>query len=71
MEGGLVVRSLEGGLWCPSGRMVLDKGLDDIVVNECRYMLHCGRIMHYRAHTVFLQMHSSRVMSSANIQFST
>ena len=23
MEGALVVRSLEGGLWCPSGRMVL------------------------------------------------
>ena len=30
MEGGLVVRSLEGGLWCLSGRMVLDKGLDVI-----------------------------------------
>ena len=30
MEGGLVVRSLEGGLWCPSGRMVLDKGLEVI-----------------------------------------
>ena len=28
MEGVPVVRSLEGGLWCPSGRMVLDKGLD-------------------------------------------
>ena len=30
MEGGLVVRSLEEGVWCPSGRMVLDKGLDVI-----------------------------------------
>ena len=30
MEGGLVVRSLEGGLWCLSGRMVFDKGLDVI-----------------------------------------
>ena len=30
MEGVLVVSSLEGGLWCPSGRMVLDKGLDEI-----------------------------------------
>ena len=30
VEGGLVVRSLEGGLWCPSGRMVLGKGLDEI-----------------------------------------
>ena len=30
VEGGLVVRSLEGGLWCSSGRMVLDKGLDVI-----------------------------------------
>ena len=38
MEGGLVVRSLEG-LWCPSGRMVLDKGLE-IIVDELRYMLH-------------------------------
>ena len=30
MEGGLVVTSLEGGLWCSSGRIVLDKGLDEI-----------------------------------------
>ena len=30
MNGGLVVRSLEEGVWCPSGRMVLDKGLDEI-----------------------------------------
>ena len=30
MEGGLAVRSLEGCLWCPSGRMVLDKGLNVI-----------------------------------------
>ena len=117
MEGGLVVRSLEGGLWCPSGRMVLDKGLDVIwsmnsgichigdpleetmnlpglhavciltmsanvaTLYLLRYVLgllsciiacvHCSRIMHYRAHTVFLQMHSSRVISSANMQFST
>ena len=43
MEGGLVVRSLEGGLWCASGRMVLDKRLDVIIiVNEFRYMLHWG-----------------------------
>ena len=42
MEGGLVVRSLEG-LWCPSGRMVLGKGLDVIIiVNEFRYMPHWG-----------------------------
>ena len=27
-ESVLGVRSLEGGLWCPSGRMVLDKGLE-------------------------------------------
>ena len=39
VEGGLVVRSLEGGLWCPSGRMVLDKGLE-IIVDELRYTLH-------------------------------
>ena len=39
MEGVLVVRSLEGGLWCPSDRMVLDNGLE-IIVNEFRYMLH-------------------------------
>ena len=39
MEGGLVVRSLEGGLWCPSGRMVLDKGLE-MIVDELRYTLH-------------------------------
>ena len=30
MEGGLVVRPLEGVLWCPSGRIVLDKGLEVI-----------------------------------------
>ena len=39
MEDGLVVRSLEGGLWCLSGRMVLDKGLE-IIVDELRYTLH-------------------------------
>ena len=39
MEGVLVVRSLEGGLWCPSCRMVLDKGLE-IIVDELRYTLH-------------------------------
>ena len=39
MEGGLVVRSLEGRLWCLSSRMVLDKGLE-IIVDELRYTLH-------------------------------
>ena len=117
MDGGLVVRFLEGGLWSPTGGMVLDKGLDVIWsmnVGIChigdpledttnlpglhavciltmsanvatlyllRYVLgllsciiacvHRSRIIHYRAHTVFLQMHSSRVISSANMQFST
>ena len=33
--------------------------------------VHCSRIMHYRAHTVFHQIHSSRVISSVNMQFST
>ena len=35
MEGVLVVRSLEEGLWCPSGRMVLDKRLE-IIVDELK-----------------------------------
>ena len=39
MEGGLVVRSLEEGQCCPSGKMVLDKGLE-IIVDELRYTLH-------------------------------
>ena len=39
MEGVLVVRSLEGSLWCSSGRMVLDKGLE-IIVDELRYTLN-------------------------------
>ena len=39
MEGGPVVRSLEGGLWCPSGGMMLDKGLE-VIVDELRYTLH-------------------------------
>ena len=39
MEDGLVVRSLEGGLWCSLGRKVLDKGLE-VIVDELRYTLH-------------------------------
>ena len=42
MEGGLVVRSLEGGLWCPSSKDGVGQGTGCDIVNEFRYMPHWG-----------------------------